>query len=245
MRLLIITTVLLGSVVQYAKGEVHRRAVAFFNPVSGGGSMLDNGKSPIISIILHYYLTTSSWKWRRRAIERMPSVIISGLSSAAVLTNNGILTYARAIGFSSECLGIHIGDPQSADLGDGHGSVNQTMELRQDYGDPDAGTCLESLIGGNHFRVFRQDGPTANSGALFLAVSQEEPATKNHDIVPDGYNIGRDKLVAGAIGDSSFDGVKYHTTAENLTGLLAPGADGINHGIAQDGITALLTVTIL
>jgi len=27
------------------------------------------------------------------------------------------------------------------------------MELREDYGDPDGvGTCLESLIGGNHFR---------------------------------------------------------------------------------------------
>jgi len=26
------------------------------------------------------------------------------------------------------------------------------LELRQDYGDPNLGTCLESLIGGNHFR---------------------------------------------------------------------------------------------
>jgi hypothetical protein len=38
----------------------------------------------------------------------------------------------------------------SADLGDGNGWVNQTIELRQDYAI--GGTCLESLIGGNHFR---------------------------------------------------------------------------------------------
>jgi hypothetical protein len=54
---------------------------------------------------------------------------------------------------SEECLGIHLGDPQSANLGDGNGPVNQTIELRQDFGDPDLGTCLESLIGGNHFRL--------------------------------------------------------------------------------------------
>ncbi|KAG5716329.1 hypothetical protein E4T56_gene10709 [Termitomyces sp. T112] len=112
-------------------------------------------------------------------------IIISGLSSPNVLTDDGIVNFARAIGLyvpqemsgmdtamtfsSTECLGIHLGAPQSANLGDGNGFVNQTIELRQDYGDPEAGTCLESLVGGNHFRVFRQNGPTANSGALFLA----------------------------------------------------------------------------
>ena len=53
---------------------------------------------------------------------------------------------------STECLGIHLGDPQSANLGDGNGWVNQTVELRQDYGESTVGTCLESLTGGNHFR---------------------------------------------------------------------------------------------
>lgn len=53
---------------------------------------------------------------------------------------------------SEECLDIHLGSPFSANLGDGHGWVNQTIELRQDYGSADLGTCLESLIGGNHFR---------------------------------------------------------------------------------------------
>ena len=55
-------------------------------------------------------------------------------------------------GSSEECFGIHLGTPFSADLGDGNGWVNQTIELRQDYGSPSIGTCLESLIGGNHFR---------------------------------------------------------------------------------------------
>jgi hypothetical protein len=98
------------------------------------------------------------------------NVIISALSSPQVLTDAGFLNFARAIGLqviyystswhllinrftsSTECFGIHIGDPQSANLGDGHGWFNQTNELREDYGNPDVGTCLESLIGGNHFR---------------------------------------------------------------------------------------------
>ena len=70
---------------------------------------------------------------------------------------------------SEECLGIHLGDPFPANLGDGHGAVNQSVELRQDYGSPLLGTCLESLIGGNHFRVWFQNGPSADSGAAFLA----------------------------------------------------------------------------
>jgi hypothetical protein len=92
---------------------------------------------------------------------------------------------------STECFGIHLGDPQSANLGDGNGSVNQTIELRQDFGNANTGTCLESAIGGNHLRVYRQNGPLADSGALFLATSTEEDVTKGHTIAPDGYDLGR------------------------------------------------------
>ncbi len=53
---------------------------------------------------------------------------------------------------SKECLGFHLGAPQTADLGDGNGSLNQAVEFRQDFGHDFLGTCLESLIGGNHFR---------------------------------------------------------------------------------------------
>lgn len=133
---------------------------------------------------------------------------------------------------SYECFGLHLGGPQSSNLGDGNGWVNQTYELRQDYGSAAIGTCLESLIGGNHLRLYRQNGSLADSGALFLAVSQEENVLEGHDIVPDGYDVGRNKLVAAATaggGETEFGGVVYETAALNVTGLLQPGAEGINH----------------
>lgn len=68
-----------------------------------------------------------------------------------------------------ECFGAHLGNPQLADLGDGRGWVNQTIELRNDYGNDVLGTCWESLVGGNHLRMWRQDGPTATTNAVFLA----------------------------------------------------------------------------
>ena len=68
---------------------------------------------------------------------------------------------------STECLGIHLGDPQTANLGDGNGNVAQTMELRENL--QFGGTCGESLNGGNHLRMFRQNGTNHNTSALFLA----------------------------------------------------------------------------
>ena len=37
----------------------------------------------------------------------------------------------RSLRFARECGGLHAGDPQKANLGDGQGSVNELMELRQ------------------------------------------------------------------------------------------------------------------
>jgi hypothetical protein len=71
---------------------------------------------------------------------------------------------------STECLDIHIGGAQTANLGDGNGNVAQTMELRQEQLSlPILGTCLESAIGGNHLRMYRQNGTDHSTGALFLA----------------------------------------------------------------------------
>ncbi|THH30931.1 hypothetical protein EUX98_g3256 [Antrodiella citrinella] len=198
-------------------------ATAFFNPVTGGGSWLDDAGGGLGEPL---------------------NVIVSGLSSPDVLTEDGIVNFARAIGFSTECFGIHLGAPQSANLGDGNGAVNQTIELRSDFGDASLGTCLESLVGGNHFRVYQQNGPTADSNALFLAVSQEEDISESHTIVPDGYNIGRDALVNASIGTTSFGGVTYSTTVDRLENEMPSGSDGVNHGIAVDGTVVLLTVTI-
>jgi hypothetical protein len=111
-------------------------------------------------------------------------VIISALSSPEVLTDDGFLKFAMALGLyvtrqfacrlltrvacsSTECLGAHLGGYQTANLGDGNGNVNQIMELRENY--PVGGTCEESLIGGNHLRMFRQNGTGHDTGALFLA----------------------------------------------------------------------------
>jgi len=107
-----------------------------------------------------------------------------------------------------------------------HDGGNKTEELlaRQNfdwplYGWPDCGTCWESLVGGNHFRAWKQDGAGAPTGAWFLAyvyvryrrstfvdelyrvysVSKELWLGAHHDISHDGYNGGRDALVARAL----------------------------------------------
>ncbi|KAF7976859.1 hypothetical protein HWV62_5576 [Athelia sp. TMB] len=203
---------------------VQKRAVAYYDPSANGGSMLDNAGGGLGEPL---------------------NVIISGLSSPQVLTYDGFYNYAQAIGFSEECLGFHLGGPQSANLGDGNGWVNQTTELRFDYGSTGVGTCLESLVGGNHLRLYIQNGAEADSGALFLAVSKEENVFESHTIIPDGYDIGRNELVSSATGSTSHGGVDYSTVAHNVTGLLAAGSAGVNHGIATDGITTVLTVTIV
>ncbi|KAG6831765.1 hypothetical protein H0H92_007917 [Tricholoma furcatifolium] len=223
------------------------------------------------------------------------NVIISGRSDPNILTPSGFLNYARACGMSNECLGLHQGVPEPANLGDGHGWLgerviicNQTQSfstklsqsqevLREHYQLPFIGTCIESLVGGNHLRcvpfdaaffvinawnsTYCQNGPDANSGALFLAVSQEEDLAEHHNIVPDGYNIGRDKFVKAAVGTRSYCGVTYETTVKDLPGSLVAGAQGVNHGtrfeymverginlatgISQDGVVKLLTVSIV
>lgn len=102
--------------------------------------------------------------------------------------------------------------------------------------------------------MFRQNGPSANTGALFLAyasihyaslpavlayltfhvssVSQEENLEQHHTISPNGYDIGRDMLVSAATsGQTSFRGVLYQSTMQEITGLLPAGSQGINHGM--------------
>ena len=54
-------------------------------------------------------------------------------------------------------------------------TVNQTAVIRWDYGNVQLGTCEETIEGGNHIRYWIQNGPEANSGAIFMAVSYEMP----------------------------------------------------------------------
>lgn len=197
--------------------------VDYYHPGKGNGSMLDSSGG----------------------LGEPLNVIISGQSSSEVLTDAGFLNWAKSIGFSTEFLGLHRGVLQMADLGDGNGPKPEIKVLRQDYSIPFIGTGIESLIGGNHLRYWRQDGPTANSGALFLAVSYEENVLKHHMIRPDGYNKGRDALVTRAVGQTKYKGVRYSTISQVIEGLLPIGTTGINHSIAIDGKGCLLTITIL
>ncbi|KAG9105432.1 hypothetical protein FRC07_009286, partial [Ceratobasidium sp. 392] len=57
---------------------------------------------------------------------------------------------------------------------------------------------------------------------------------EHHEIIDDGYNIGRDFLVSRAL--------RKGARVEWRDDLIAEGDEGINHGIAQDGRVAVLTV---
>jgi len=78
-----------------------------------------------------------------------------------------------------DCFDVHFEPPQAADLGDGRGWVEQIVELRDDYGNYDLGTCWESLVGGNHLRMWRQDG----SNALFLAYVNQVVSLSSFEIL--------------------------------------------------------------
>ncbi|THU83910.1 hypothetical protein K435DRAFT_971386 [Dendrothele bispora CBS 962.96] len=110
------------------------------------------------------------------------NMIISGNSDEAVLQDReedgGLRNYWLSLEFAGECLGQHSGSDQGANLGDGNGAKNETAVIRFDYGQPQLGTCQETINGGNHFRYWVQDGDDANSGAIFMAVSYEMPIAR-------------------------------------------------------------------
>ncbi|KXN82427.1 hypothetical protein AN958_02577 [Leucoagaricus sp. SymC.cos] len=226
------------------------------------------------------------------------NAIITGNSDPRVLIdaeiNGGLRNYFQSIGFSGECLGQHSGSDQEANLGDGNGSStcyssspakpltpvsrflsfvichleNETAVIRWDYGDPELGSCKETIQGGNHFRYWVQDGPQSNSGAIFMAVSYEKPIADQHDIIVNGYNLGRDWLIGNITqspvptpnvtntttykGTTSSEGYTYETDIRYVPGLLGNTNDGINHNVtvgiggvnSVDGLVAVLDVRI-
>ncbi|TDL23167.1 hypothetical protein BD410DRAFT_787473 [Rickenella mellea] len=170
------------------------------------------------------------------------NVIISAKSDPFILTESGLHSYAKSIGFSEECMGWHVGNLHHADLGDGEGKREEQFLARQHYF-PVWGTCWESVRGGNHFRAWKQNGTLANTGAWFLAVSKEENSGKNHKVVDDGYNLGRDWLVERAAAGTYWKSMWWQAEVEwNEQDLLKRGKKGVNHGIEQDGRVAILTV---
>ncbi|KAJ7213903.1 hypothetical protein GGX14DRAFT_360272 [Mycena pura] len=193
-------------------------SAGWLDPRPGGGRMLD-------------YTT--------RTRGEPLNVIISGTSDPFVLNDEGFTVYVSSLGYSKECMGMHMGRLHLANLGDGDGRKPEELLFRQNYRVPGWGTCWESFVGGQHFRAWRQNGTEANSGAWFLAASKEEDSRRHHTIVANGYNLGRDWLVEQALAGSEL---WWRAEVEWRWGLLEPGRKGVNHNIAQDGRVAVLTV---
>ncbi|KAI9068722.1 hypothetical protein FKP32DRAFT_1641901 [Trametes sanguinea] len=173
------------------------------------------------------------------------NIIISSLSDPFILNEDGLHTYVKSIGFSEECLGLHYGHIHEADLGDGLGRKPEQFLGRQHYF-PIMGTCWESVRGGHHFRAWKQNGTEANSGAWFLGCAPiSSDSSKNHMIVEDGYNRGRDYIVDQVTQVTHWKGMWWKGEVEWREGLLERGARGVNHGIEQDGRVAILTINRL
>jgi len=200
------------------------------------------------------------------------NIIITGSSDVDVLqdseTNGGLRNYFLSFGFSGECLGQHDGSDQAANLGDGNGYKNETAVIRWDYGDPELGSCKETIQGGNHFRYWVQNGPNGNSGSIFMAASYELPIAQQHSIIPFGYNLGRDWLIGNITGSAvptntltnatvysgstSYGNYTYQTGIQYVSGLMSNTSVGINHYLsvgvngtnAVDGLVAVPDVKI-
>ncbi|CAL1713028.1 unnamed protein product [Somion occarium] len=225
----------------------------YYNPLDKGGSMLT--QVPVTF---------------PAGLGEPLNAIISGFSDSDVLkdqeTDGGLRNYFLSFGYSSECLGQHLGDDQAANLGDGNGTKNETAVIRWNYGDPQLGSCRETIEGGGHFRFWVQDGDDADSGALFLAVSYELPLSLQHDIIPNGdWMIGNATSQSSLIptteltnastysGQTSFDGYTYQTDVKYVSGLLSNSSNGINHYLsvgtngapAIDGLIAVMQVKIV
>jgi len=149
--------------------------------------------------------------------------------------------------------------------------INESAVIRWNYGDPILGTCRETIEGGSHFRYWVQNGPSEDSGAVFMAFSYEKPLLDNHDIVINGYNLGRDWAVGNVTSQTSIidtatvsdgstfsgqtqaGGYVYSTSVQYVSGLLPNTSNGINHGStvgvngmnAIDGLVAVWQVTIV
>ncbi|TFK71290.1 hypothetical protein BDN72DRAFT_765242 [Pluteus cervinus] len=242
----------------WRRGSAPQRNVppeGYYNPTSDGGSFLTQVPNTF------------------PAGQGEPiNIIISGHSDPIVLvdqeTKGGLRNYFLSIGFAGECLGQHSGSDQAANLGDGNGYKNETAVMRWDYGDPQLGTCKETIQGGDHFRFWLQNGPDGNSGAAFLALSYELPIALQHDVIPNGYNLGRDYFIGNITrssiptanltntttynGTTSSNGYTYYTNIAYVGGLLENTSIGINHNLsvgtnginAVDGLVAILNVSI-
>ena len=91
---------------------LHGHHDAFYDPRIGGGSMTTR---------------VSRTPWPGEPL----NVIVSGHSHPSVLSERGLLAWAASLRFEPECAGLHFGEPQRAALGDGHGWLDEQLEIRQ------------------------------------------------------------------------------------------------------------------
>ncbi|KAK0533476.1 hypothetical protein OC842_002955 [Tilletia horrida] len=176
------------------------------------------------------------------------NVIISGASDSFIRTPRGFLEWASSIQLIPNACIIreNLGGAQQADLGDGNGRKNQSDVLRYSYWTDN--TCAETVNGGNHARYWRQNGSSADTGAWFLAASVEMPLAQSHDIVSDGYDLGRDWIVGNATQDNgtlSTGGYVFQASSTSAPLLQGLSTSDINHNIAIDGNVAVLTVRLV
>ena len=61
---------------------------------------------------------------------------------------------------------------------------------------------------------------------MIRSASQEEHSGKNHKIVPNGYDLGRDWLVDSAVAGSYSKGKQWEASVEWRKNLLDPGNKG-------------------
>ena len=168
------------------------------------------------------------------------NVIVSNNSDPWVLSNDGFRNYSRSLNFRpGDCLTQTFQSNQRANLGYDTGS--RVQDGLQRYGDG----CKEPINGGNHFRYWFQN--EGKHGAVFIAASVEKSAKEHHDIVDNGYNLGRDQLVGNATKSTTKDehGNEYETSLAYDKELLKDvKKKDINHNIDIDGRVAVLTVKV-
>ncbi|GAA6007042.1 hypothetical protein JCM10207_009181 [Rhodosporidiobolus poonsookiae] len=236
-RLALVPLILAALAVAHPLDRLAKRATdvgGFYNPTENGGRWLTYARNTY-----------------PEGLGEPINVVISAESDPLLMTDEGFFDYSESLEYSGECLGQTGGERQAANLGDGNGQINQTTLLRYNYGDPYIGTCYETINGGSHYRVWRQNGTQANSGAWFLAASVEMNLSMNHMIVDNGYDLGRDEVVSVATQNggtkSPLTNRTFTTEVRNVSGagyFENVTVSEINHGINTDGIIAVLTVRV-
>lgn len=169
--------------------------------------------------------------------------IPSGNVTSILYEPHGLADYLNALNFSDECLHLHLSTPAMAAISSPNLHLLDFL-YREDFGVLDAqtsGSCRETLEGGYHFRGFRQN----QTGAWFLGASQELNLTLKHDLVPNGYDLGRDEVVRRArIGGVDGRGCTWPAAeVRDARGVLSrDDGSSWNHGIGIDGLVKVIIV---